>query len=100
MREALKLFKNSNQDQPNKGRQNEDIVQEFLQLLKENHSISRFLDILNIPREYKEGKRQSKYVRQLSYKNKDYDPRVDLEIQGVLINRAFIDFGSQLNILP
>jgi hypothetical protein len=29
MREALKFFKNSNQDQPNRGRQNEDIVQEF-----------------------------------------------------------------------
>jgi hypothetical protein len=39
MREVLKLFKNSNQDQPNRGRQNEDIVQEFLQLLKEKYSI-------------------------------------------------------------
>jgi hypothetical protein len=36
MREVLKFFKNYNQDQPNRGRKNEDIVQEFLQLLKES----------------------------------------------------------------
>jgi len=34
MREALKFFRNSSQDQPKRGRQNEDMVQEFLQLLK------------------------------------------------------------------
>jgi hypothetical protein len=39
MREALEFFINSNQDQPNRGRQNEDIVQEFLQLLKEKNSV-------------------------------------------------------------
>jgi hypothetical protein len=39
MREVFKFFKNSNQGQPNKGRQNEDIVQEFLHILKEKHLI-------------------------------------------------------------
>jgi hypothetical protein len=58
------------------------------------------LDLLNILREYKEGQRPSKDVRQLSYKNKYYDPRVDLEIHGVLINQVVVDFGSQVNILP
>jgi hypothetical protein len=76
MRKELKLFINSNQDQPNRGRQNEDIVQEFLQLLKEKNSVGRLLDFLNILREYKEGQRPSKEVIQLSYKNKYYDPRV------------------------
>jgi hypothetical protein len=87
MREALKFFRNSNQDQPNRGRQNEDMVQEFLQLLKEKNSFGRLLDLLNnILREYKEGQRPSKVVRKLSYKNKYYDPRVDLEIHRVSIN--------------
>ena len=86
MREALKFFKNSNKDQPNRGRKKEDIAKEFLHLLKENNSVARLLDLLNILREYKEGKIQSKYFRKLSYKNKYYDPRVDLEIHGVLIN--------------
>jgi hypothetical protein len=66
MREAFKFFKNSNQDQLNKGRKNEDIVQEFLQLLKEKYSVGRLLELLNILREYKEGQRQSKDVTQLS----------------------------------
>jgi hypothetical protein len=58
------------------------------------------LDLLNILREYKEGQRPSKDVRQLSYKNKYYDPWVDLEIHGVLINQEVVEFGSQVNILP
>jgi hypothetical protein len=58
------------------------------------------LDLLNILREYKEGQRPSKDVRKISYKNKYYDPWVDLEIHGVLINQVVIDFGSQVNILP
>jgi hypothetical protein len=49
---------------------------------------------------YKEGQRPSKDVRQISYKNKYYDPQVDLEIHGVLINQVVVDFGSQVNILP
>jgi hypothetical protein len=99
MREVLNFFRNSNQDQPNRGRQNEDIVQEFLQLLKQNYSVDRLLDLLNILREYKEGQILSKDVRQISYKNKYYDLWVDLEIHGVLINQAVIKFGSQVNIL-
>jgi hypothetical protein len=100
MREALKSFKNDNQDQPNKGRQNGYIIQEFLQLLKEKNLVDRLLDLLNILREYKEGKRPFKDVTQISYKNKDYDPWVELEIIWVLINQEVVDFGSQVNILP
>jgi hypothetical protein len=48
MREALKLFKNSTEDQQNPRNQNEDTIQEFLQLLKVKHSIDRLLDLLNI----------------------------------------------------
>jgi hypothetical protein len=99
MREALKFFKNTNQEH-HQGKQNEDIVQEFLQLLKEKHSVGRLLDLLNILREYKEGQRPSKYVRQLSYKHKYYDPQVDLEIHRVMIEHVVVDFGSQVNILP
>jgi len=86
MRGVLKFFKNSNQDQPNTGRKKKDFVQEFLQLLKEKNLVRQLLDFLNKLREYKEGQRPYKYIRQLSYKNKYYDPRVDLEIHGVLIN--------------
>jgi hypothetical protein len=97
---VLKFFKNFNQDQPNKGRQNEDIVHEFLQLLKEKNSVGQLMDLLNILREYKEGQRPSKYFRKLSYKNKYYDRQVDLEIHGVLINQVVVEFKSQVNILP
>jgi hypothetical protein len=58
------------------------------------------LELLNILKEYKEGKRPSKDVRQLSYNNKYYDRRVDLEINEVLIKQVVVDFGSQVNILP
>jgi hypothetical protein len=58
------------------------------------------LDLLNILREYKEGQRPSKDVRQLSYKHKYYDPQVDLEIHRVMIEHVVVDFGSQVNILP
>jgi hypothetical protein len=58
------------------------------------------LDFLNILREYKEGKRPSKDVRKLSYQHKYYDPRVDLEINEILIKQVVVDFGSQVNILP
>jgi len=54
MREALKYLKNSNQAQPKRGRQNKDIVKEFLQLLNEKHSVDQLLDFLNILKEYKE----------------------------------------------
>jgi hypothetical protein len=100
IKEELKLFKKYNQDQSNKGRQNAYMVQECLQVLKEKYSTSRLLDFINILREYKEGQRPCKYVRKLSYKHKDYDPRVDLEIHGVFINHVVIEFGSQVNILP
>jgi hypothetical protein len=58
------------------------------------------VDLINILREYKEGQRPSKDIIQLSYKNKYYDPRVNLEIHGVLINQEVVDFGSKVNILP
>jgi hypothetical protein len=94
MKEAIIFFKQNN------GGQNEDILQEFLQLLQEKQSVGRFLELLNILKEYKEGQRPSKDVRQLSYKHKDYDPRVDLEINEVSIKQVVVDFGSQVNILP
>jgi hypothetical protein len=62
--------------------------------------VGRLLDLLNILGEFKEGKIPYKHVQQLSYKNKYYDPQVDLEIHGVLINQAVIDFRSQVNVLP
>jgi hypothetical protein len=98
--EALKFLKNTNQEHQNKGKQDENIVQEFLQLLKEKHSISWLLDLFNILREYKEGQRPSKDVRQLSYKHKYYDPQVDLEINGVVIEHVVVDFELEVNILP
>jgi hypothetical protein len=94
MKEAIRFFKKNN------GRQNEDIIQEFLQLLQEKQSVGRLLELLNILKEYKEGQRPSKDVRKLSYKHKYYDPRVDLEINEVSIKQVVVDFGSQVNILP
>jgi hypothetical protein len=74
MREALKFFKNSTEDQQNPRSRNEDTIQEFLQLLKEKHSIGRLLDLLNILREYKDGQKPTKDANHLSYNNKYYDP--------------------------
>jgi hypothetical protein len=71
-----------------------------LQLLKEKHSIGRLLDLLNILREYKDVQRPTKDANHLSYNNKYYDPRVDLEIEGMMVNQVVIDFGSQVNIFP
>jgi len=68
VKESIIFFKE------NTGIHNEDIIQEFLQLLQENQLVGRLLELLNILKEYKEGQRPSKDVRQLSYKHKYYDP--------------------------
>ena len=94
MKESIIFFKE------NTGIHNEDIIQEFLQLLQENQLVDRLLELLNILKEYKEGQRPSKDVRKLSYKHKYYDPWVDLEINEVSIKQVVVDFGSQVNILP
>jgi hypothetical protein len=100
MREALKFFRNATKDQQNPRSRDEDTIQEFLQLLKEKQSIGRLLDLLNILREYKDGQKPTKDANHLSYNNKYYDPRVDLEIEGMMVNQVVVDFGSQVNILP
>jgi len=68
MKESIIFFKQ------NTGIHNEDILQEFLQLLQENQLVGWLLEQLNILK----GQRPSKDARQLSYKHKYYDPRVDV----------------------
>jgi hypothetical protein len=94
MKESIRFFKK------NIGIHNEDIIQEFLQLLHEKQLVGRLLELLNILKEYKEGQRPSKDGRQLSYTHKYYDPRVYVEINEVLIKQVVFYFGSQVNILP
>jgi hypothetical protein len=71
-----------------------------LQLLKEKQSIGRLFDLLNILREHKDGQKLTKDANHLSYNSKDYDPRVDWEIEGMMVSQVVVDFGSQINILP
>jgi len=86
MREALKLFRNATKDQQNSISWDEDAIQEFFQLLKEKQLIGRLLDLLNILREYKDGQKPNKDENHLSYNIKYYDPRVDLEIKGMMVH--------------
>jgi hypothetical protein len=105
MREAMKFFRNIDQDKTNKGRHeniSETTLDEFLQLLKEKQSVGRLIDLLSILREYKEEKIPIKSLHQLSQEaqTNDFDPQVDLEIDKNLIKQVIVDFGSQVNILP
>jgi hypothetical protein len=77
-------------------------IEEFLQLLKEKQSVGCLIDLLNILREYKENQRPVKSVRKLSQDRtmSDFDPQVDLEVDGHMIKQVMVDFGSQVNILP
>ena len=99
MREALNFFKNSSEYQQSSRKWNEDTIEEFLQLLKEKQSIGQLLELLNILREYKDGQIPTKDANHLSYNNKYYDPRVELEIEGMMVNQVVVDFRSQVNIL-
>jgi hypothetical protein len=60
------------------------MLDEFLQLLKEKQSVGRLIDLLSILREYKEDQRPIKSLCQLSQERQtnDFDPQVDLEIDG------------------
>jgi hypothetical protein len=51
-------------------------------------------------REYKDGHKLIKYENHFSYNNTNYNPQVDLEIEGIMVNQVVVDFGSQVNILP
>jgi hypothetical protein len=75
--------------------------EEFLQLLKENKSVGFLIDLLNILREYKINKRPVKSVRKLSQDRttSEFDPQVDLEVDGYMIKQVMVDFGSQVNVL-
>jgi hypothetical protein len=69
MREVMKFFKNIDQDQMNKGERTNIFVMtldDFLLFLKENKSVDRLIDLLNIIREYKEDHRYVKIMFQLS----------------------------------
>jgi hypothetical protein len=107
MREAMKFFKNIDQDKVkgNKGGHaniSDTVLDEFMQLLKEKQSVGHLIDLLGILREYKEDQRPVKSLRQLSQERhtNDFDPQVDLEIDGHMIKQVIVDFGSQVNILP
>ena len=65
-----------------------------MQLIKEKQLIGRLLDLHNILQEYKDGLKQTKDEKHLSYKSKDYDPGVDLEIEGMMVNQVVVNFGS------
>jgi hypothetical protein len=77
-------------------------IEEFLQLLKQNQSVGHLIDLLNILREYEDNQRPVKSVRKLSQDRttNDFDPQVDLEVNGHMIKQVVVDFGSQVNILP
>jgi hypothetical protein len=64
--------------------------------------VDRLIDLLSILREYKEDQRSVKILCQLSQERhtNDFDPQVDLEIDGHMIKEVVVDFGSQVNILP
>ena len=76
-------------------------VNELLQFLSREDVFHRLIDIQNIPKEQPKVDRRVKYVYKINQVDRlDLDLQVNLDIEWVLIPQVFIDFRSQVNILP
>ena len=74
-------------------------INELIQLVQTDNSVSQFIDLLyEIKGTHSE--KQTKNICSLNKKDKgDSDPIVDLEIEGYHIRQVVLDFGSQVNIM-
>lgn len=87
----------------NQQRMSKDIIlEEFLELLKEEHFVGRLVELLNMLKDCNENKEKCKKKLQLSHgkEMEDHDSQVDLEINGYMIKQVVVYFCSQVNILP
>lgn len=73
----------------------------FLQLLSKEGDAHQLVDLLNMLKDQPQVNRQINNVYKMNQVHKfDLDPQVYLDIEGVLISQVFVNFGSQVNILP
>ena len=76
-------------------------INELLQLSSQQDVAHHLIDLLNMLKERPQVDRSIKNVYKINHVDKlDFDPQVNLEIEGVLIPQVVVEFGSQVNILP
>ena len=94
-KEATNVFKEiARQENVHNSRPN--TINELIQLVPTDNSVSQFIDLLYEIKSTNSEK-QTKNIYSLNKKDKgDVDPLVDLEIKGYHVRQVVLDFGSQV----
>ena len=97
-KEATNVFKEiARQEQANDNQHN--IINELIQLIQKDNSVSQFIDLL-YEINHNNSEKQTKNICSLNKKDKsDADPLVDLKIEGYHVRQVVLNFGSQVNIM-
>ena len=98
--DATQVFKNLAM-QEDKVDQQSSKINELLQLLSQEDVACQLIYLLNMLKERTQVDRPIKNVCKMNHMDKsNFDPQVNLKIEGVHIPQVVVDFGSQVNILP
>jgi len=76
------------------------VLNDFFQLLINEYVVLHLVDLMNILKNEPTNSRVSKTISYMLQDGQtDFDPQVNLHIEGSLIPKFILDFGSQVNIL-
>ena len=75
-------------------------VKELICLVQEDKAVSQLIELLYNMKHNNNIEKQTKNICSINQKVKsDFDPLVDLEIEGYHVQQVVLDFGSQVDIM-